>query len=188
MTYLIMAIVLVGLLATANLLLTFGVIRRLRVHTAEISSLGRQGGDIGGDVAAPAGTAVAGFTATDGDGRPVGAEILTGRRLVGFFSPDCKPCKERLPEFVEFASQRQGGRDGVLAVVVSSPAEAAETAGLLRPVARVVVEADQGVVQQAFGVKGFPAFVLIQDGEVVASDFNLPAVIDHDHDAVLVGS
>lgn len=180
MTYLIMAIVLIGLLAAANLLLTFGVIRRLREHTSEISSLRKQGSDIGGEVAAPAGTAVARFDATDDEGRSVGAEILTGRRLVGFFSPNCKPCTERLPEFVHFASRRPGGREKVLAVVVDSRAESADVVGQLKPVARVVVEAEEGAVQQAFGVKGFPAFVLIDDGHVVASDFNLASVVDHD--------
>lgn len=184
MIYLTIAMVLIGLIASANLLLTFGVIRRLREHTTEISSLRRQGSDLGNDVAAPAGTAVARFTATDDEGRSVGAEIPTGRWLVGFFSPDCTPCKERLPEFVRYASQRQGGREGVLAVVVASPAESAEVAGQLRPVARVVVESEEGAIQQAFGVKGFPAFVLIEDGHVVASGFNLTTVVDQD--AVLV--
>jgi thiol-disulfide isomerase/thioredoxin len=178
MTYL--AIVLIGVLAVANLLLTYGVIRRLRVHTTEISSLRRQGNDIGDDVAAPAGTAVARFAATDEQGRSIGAEVLTGRWLVGFFAPNCMPCKERLPEFVRLAAQRQGGQEGVLAVVVASPAESGEVVGQLRPVARVVVEEHEGAVQKAFGVKGFPAFVRVDDGRVVASDFNLASVVDPD--------
>lgn len=180
MTDLWVAITLIGLLAAVNLLLTFGVIRRLRQQTTELASLGRRDDGAWGDVAVSPGTAIAEFAATDDAGRPVGAEILTGPRLVGFFSPDCQPCKDRLPEFLQVASQRPGGRDEVLAVVVATPARAADLLGQLRPVARVVVEREEGTVQKAFGVNGFPAFVLIADGNVVASDFNLASVLDRD--------
>lgn len=180
MTYVIMALALVGLLAATNLLLTFGVIRRLRAHTAELANIGKQGGGAWADVAASPGATVTPFTATDDAGTPVGAEILTGRRLVGFFSPDCEPCKERLPEFLHVAAQRPGGRDEVLAVIVASQAQAGDLLGRLSPVSRVVVESEQGEVQQAFGVKGFPAFLLIDDGSVIASDFNLASVLDRE--------
>lgn len=180
MTYVIMAIVLVGLLTAANMLLVFGVIRRLRQHTTEIAKLGKQDASAWGDVAASPGTEVTQFAATDDAGSPVGAEVLTGRRLVGFFSPDCEPCKERLPDFLHAASQRPGGRDEVLAVIVASQSEAASLLGQLSPVARVVVEQVEGAVQRAFGVKGFPAFVLIDDGQVVASDFHLASVLDRE--------
>lgn len=180
MTDVWVAITLIGLLAAANLLLTFGVIRRLRQYPVEQADSGRRDDSAWGDVAASPGTAIAEFAATDADGRPVGAEMLTGRRLVGFFSPDCQPCKERLPEFLQVASQRPGGRDEVLAVIAASPARAADLLGRLRPVARVVVEQEEGTVQQAFGVNGFPAFVAIADGNVVASDFNLASVLDRD--------
>ncbi|WP_433380522.1 hypothetical protein [Streptosporangium sp. CA-115845] len=46
--------------------------------------------------------------------------------------------------------------------------------------ATVVVESDRGPVQQAFGVSGFPAFVLVEEGVVAASGYELAPVVDRD--------
>jgi protein-disulfide isomerase len=182
MAYLAAATALVGLLATVNLLLTVGVVRRLREHTAELAGL-RSGAVVGGgDIIAPPGSPVGELAASDVDGHPVTLATVGDRPLVGFFSPHCEPCRERLPEFVAHAAQRPGG---VLAVVVAgSPGEAAEAVDQLRPVATVVVEPDQGPVQKAFGVTGFPAFALVEDGVVAASHYDLKPVADRDGVAV----
>jgi len=178
MAYLAAATALVGLLATVNLLLTVGVVRRLREHTTELAEL-RSGAAVGGgDIIAPPGSPVGELVTSDVDGHPV---TLGDRALVGFFSPHCEPCRERLPEFVAHAAQRAGG---VLAVVAGSPEEAAEAVDQLRPVATVVVEPDQGPVQKAFRVTGFPAFALVEDGVVTASHYDLTPVADRDGVAV----
>ncbi|MER5625693.1 TlpA disulfide reductase family protein [Streptosporangium sp. NPDC002544] len=179
MAYLAAVAVLVGLLVVTNLIFTVGVVRRLREHTAELAAL-RDGGSGGVDVAMPAGSSVDGFDATSVADLPVSLATLGERPLVGFFSPSCQPCKERLPSFVEYAATRPGGRDAVLAVTVGTREETAALVELLRPVATVVVEADRGPVQQAFGVTGFPAFVLVEEGVVAASGYELAPVVDRD--------
>ncbi|MEU0484001.1 hypothetical protein ABZ260_33065 [Streptosporangium sp. NPDC006013] len=179
MAYLAAAAVLIGLLVVTNLILTVGVVRRLREHTAELAAL-RNGDSGGSDVAMPAGSSVGGFDATSVAGLPVTLATLGDRPLVGFFSPHCQPCKERLPEFIEHATSRPGGRDAVLAVAVGAEEETAELVELLRPVATIVVEPDRGPVQQAFAVTGFPAFVLVEGGVVVASGFDLAPVTHRD--------
>ncbi|WP_329430731.1 hypothetical protein OG339_23295 [Streptosporangium sp. NBC_01495] len=181
MAYAAAAAVLLGLLVVTNLILTVGVIRRLREHTAELATL--RGGGSGGvdvDVAMSAGSSVGGFDATSVADLPVGLATLGERPLAGFFSPHCQPCKERLPSFVEYAATRPGGRDAVLAVAVGTREETAALVELLRPVATVVVEPDRGPVQRAFGISGFPAFVLVEEGVVSASGYDLTPVLDRD--------
>ena len=183
MAYLTAALVLVGLVATVDLLLTFGVVRRLREHTAELAVLRAAAGSPvmpDNDVAHPVGTPLDQLITTDVDGLPVSFTTLGPRPLVGFFSPHCVPCKEQLPAFVEHLRTRPGGRDAVLAVVVGTAEETAEVVDQLRPVAVVVTELDQGPVQRMFGVTGFPAFVLVEDGVVAASNFLLGPVAEHD--------
>ncbi|MEU8247384.1 TlpA disulfide reductase family protein [Nonomuraea sp. NPDC048916] len=153
----------------------------MREHTAELKALrsGAAAGD-GGDIALPSGSPVGQFAATSVDDRLVTLDLLGDHSMVGFFSPHCGPCKERLPAFVEYASSRPGGRDAVLAVVVGTAEDTAEVAEQLRPVATVVVEPDRGPVQQAFAVNGFPAFVLVDKGVVATSNYDLTSVTDRD--------
>ncbi|MEE6262238.1 TlpA family protein disulfide reductase [Plantactinospora sonchi] len=182
MTYLTAAVVLVGLLAAANLLFTFGVVRRLREQTAEMARLRGRGPapEDGTDIALPVGAAVAPFAATDVDGRAVDLTTLGARPFVAFLSPNCGPCKERLPGFLEFAAARPGGRGEILAVAVGQPDETADLVAQLAEVATVVREPDQGPVQKAFGVTGYPAFILVENGAVAAANFDLTAVADRD--------
>jgi hypothetical protein len=186
MSYLTAATALVGLMAALNLLFTVGVVRRLREHTAELAAL-RSGGAGGGEVALAAGSPVGDLDATGVDGAPVSLGSLGDRPLVGFFSPRCEPCRERLPAFVAHAAARPRGRRGVLAVVVGTPNETADVVRELSPVATVVVEPDQGPIQRAFAVTGFPAFVLVEDGIVAASAYDLTPVTDRDGVAVAAG-
>lgn len=180
MAYLVAALVLVGLLAALNLVFTTGVVRRLREHTTELAALRERGTFTGRSIAHPPGMRIGEFAATGVDGSPVSADGLGERALAGFFSPHCEPCKERLPEFVSYAAARPATDGAVLAVVVGDEHESAAVVDELRKVATVVLEAEEGPIQQAFGVTGFPAFVALADGRVAASDYNLAPVIEHD--------
>jgi hypothetical protein len=185
MAFLAAAASIVGLLAAVNLVFTIGVVRRLREHTAELAALRAGGtGSGGGDIALPVGSAIGDLAATSVDGGPVKLDMLGSRPLVGFFSPHCEPCRERLPAFVAHAADRP---DPVVAVVVGTTVETGDVVAQLRPVATVIVEPDQGPVQRAFGVTGFPAFVLVEDGLVVASHYDLTPVTDRDGVAVAAG-
>ena len=172
MPYLVAAAVLVGLLAVLNLVLTFGVIRRLREHTSLLSARPQQP-----DLMLPAGEQAGEFAATTTDGDPVSRDLLAGRTLVAHLSTTCRPCQEQLPEFLAVAGGFPGGRRQVLAVISSSGEEdetASEYAERLAPVARVVVERGRGPVAAAFGVRGFPSFAVVEDrGRVVASNVDL---------------
>jgi hypothetical protein len=180
MPYLAAAVALFGLLAAVNLLLTIGVVRRLREQTTELAEL-RARAPMGGDeTSLPVGATVAPFEVATVDAHTVSLASLGERPLVGFFSPSCKPCNERLPGFVQHAGSRPGGRDNVLAVVAGTLEGSVEYVEQLRAVATVVVEPDQGPVQKAFGVTGFPSFLLLREGEVDVTDYNLAPIVERD--------
>lgn len=174
MTYLTAALVLLGLLTISNLLLTIGIVRRLREHTAQLASLDSAGI---GDIALPSGSTVQDFTSHTTDGVEVSLSSLPADALVSFFSPSCSACKERLPEFVAYAASHPADRDSFLAVVAGPAGGNDDLTEQLRPVARVIAEPDQGPVQKAFGVTGYPAFVAVKDGRVTASSYLLEPVL-----------
>ncbi len=160
MPYLIAAVVVLGVLTLFNLLLLYGVIRRLREQT-ELPATRSDG-------IAKAGSMVGAFTATTIDGVDLTNGDLQPDTLVGFFTPSCSACTEELPKFVDVAAGH--AQDRVLAVVVGSAADTVEQARELSPKARVVVAPLGSGIVRAFDVQGYPAFALIgAAGEVKVS-------------------
>lgn len=171
MPYVVAALVLVGVLGLLNLVLTFGVIRRLRAQGDLLAA----SGVLGGAAVIPAGTPVGPFSAVTVDGAALTADSLTGETVVGFFSPNCGPCEEAMPSFEEYARRAPDGRRQVVAVVVPPPGEGPDGAATgalaarLAPVARVVVHAGDGPMVTAFGVDGYPTLAIVENGTVAAS-------------------
>lgn len=153
------AVVVLTLLVAVDLVLTLGVVARLREHTRLLAE--RPPAD--DPVVRPAGDAVPPFAAVTTAGAPVTRDDVT---LAGFFSPHCGVCAERIPGFLRYAERLAPGR--TIAVVVGEPAEAAAYAGSLAAVG-VVVEPEDGPVAAAFAVRGYPAFCLLDDAGVVAA-------------------
>jgi len=176
MAYLAFAVALVGALCVLDLLLTVGVIRRLREVTEQLAVAGRTPG-AGLPRAAP-GHAVSDFTTATEDGEPLTRADLAPQTLVGFFSPTCAPCKELLPDFLDHAAQAPGGRELVLAVVIGTPAEAAPLVRQLAPLARVVVERSDGALSTALRTTAYPTLLLLDaQHTVTASGGTLDSVL-----------
>jgi hypothetical protein len=177
MAVLVTAVILVGFICLADLLLTFGVIRRLRQHAEQIDSFGQAGLTAPPVVGLAAGEAPAAFASVTLDGEPITgpAEI----RMAAFFSTTCSACPGQVAPFLDYVRSHQLPKDSMLAVVIGSPAEPPAYLDDLRQVAQIVFEDVEGAICQAFGVSGFPAFcVLDSDWAVVASGFDparLPA-------------
>jgi len=173
MPFLVAAVALIAVLCLLNLLLTFGVIRKLRAQAEEKAD------SVAESLIIPAGSAAPAFSAVTTAGERITRESL-GETMLGFFSPDCRACKERLPLFVEQArtTARATGRS-VLAVVHGTEEEAREQVAALSGVAHVVVEPGDGPLGEAFDVTGYPVFGLITaDGTLAATAFDparLPA-------------
>ena len=170
MEFLVAAVVLVGVLVVVDLVLTLGVVRRLREHSALISQALEGTGQVA-DFMLPAGSRLPELRATTVDGA---AAPAAGPLLIGFFSPGCKACVQRLPGFVEYAK----GFDGaVLGVAVGAAADVDDIVGTLAPVADVVIEPPDGPLSTALQVKGMPAMATVgPDGVVVASGYE-PAAL-----------
>jgi thiol-disulfide isomerase/thioredoxin len=180
MSVLTAAVLVVGLASAFNLLLTFGVIRRLREHSELLGS--KTGapeftgppGTVRGSGPGPAvGTTVESFTARTVDDVQITRDSLVDGTLVGFFNHGCEPCAQLLPEFVAYAAQRPGGRQRVLAVVSTQPeSDHAEVRAIVAQLGAVaqVLDGPQGeTVTTAFGVRGWPALVEIDAGGTVTA-------------------
>ncbi|MEV4759316.1 TlpA disulfide reductase family protein [Micromonospora sp. NPDC049559] len=158
MPFLTAAVVVVGLLCALDLILTLGVIKRLREHSELLSKRDQPALR----PALPVGGEVGEFATSTVDGEPLTRDALRDTTLVAFFSPTCAPCREKLPKFVEFAKSVPGGRSRVVAGVVGKIAEADDLVRELRPVAQVVVETYDGELSAAFKTKMFPTVLLVE--------------------------
>jgi hypothetical protein len=165
MPVLIAAVVVVGVLCLLDLLLTFGVIRRLREHTAMLNATSVPDSPIIGVSVGESPDPFAGVT-TAGD-------TVTRASVVAFFSTSCSICPERVPLFVDYLKKHRVPSDRVLAVVVGDPAVPAPYLPSLEGVAQVCTEPEGGELERAFKVVGFPAFALLDaQGEVTATEYN----------------
>ncbi|MFF5437685.1 TlpA family protein disulfide reductase [Streptomyces achromogenes] len=161
------AVVLLGILCVLNLLLTIGVIKKLR----EYGPAGPVGAPGEGMTPLRPGEELPDFTALAEDGALVGASSLPDGSLIAFLSPGCAPCRRELPELVAYAAADPGRRERTLAVVVGEPGECEHFVRELGPVARVVVEPKGGPVCAALRVDAFPTTLRVRadrDRTVVA--------------------
>ena len=152
--YLAVAVLCV-LLTSINLVLVFGVIRRLRVHTSQLEQLIKAGPRP--EPMIGVGKRPAPFAVSPLNGAPMTEVDLAAGAIVAFFSTTCKSCEEWLPKFVEAAASTRAQR--LVIVAADNPAEpkVAAMVETLRPVATVAVEPEKGPVATAFQVTGFPA-------------------------------
>ncbi|MFC5180505.1 peroxiredoxin family protein [Actinomadura harenae] len=161
MPYLVAAVVLFAVLSVLNLLLTFGILRRMRADAAAGPRTVPGAGDL---FALKPGATVPEFSAVTTRDEPVTREDAAG--VVAFFSADCDGCHDLLPSFLERA--RTLGRDNVLAVFSG---EEPETVAALEEVARVVqADGKGGPVARAFQNEWTPALYLLgEDGRITGS-------------------
>lgn len=167
------AVVALAALTLLNLVLLLGVIRRIRTQVAD--SAHNTALALPDNPVLKPGSPVGAFSATTTDGDAIGlADLGAGDTLVGFFSSSCKPCRTAIPRFTEYARSFAGGRERVLAVVVTNDQDYGEYAELLSPAARVVVEPHAGSMSQAFEVAGFPGLCIVgTTGTVTANGMRL---------------
>jgi len=172
MAILVAAIGLVGLLCLADLLLTFGVIRRLREHTEQLAGLRGQDAPVSG---LPHGATPEPFTALTASGERLDGPA--GLRVVAFFAAGCSACPERVPAFLDYLRVNEVTRDAVLVVITSSQPEPVSYQERLAEAAPVCVEPHDGEVTAAFNVRAFPAFCVLDGaGSVRAFSHEPPAL------------
>jgi hypothetical protein len=166
------AVAVVGVLCLLDLLLTFGVIRRLREQANLISGIGRSGPGV---IDLLPGQFPGSFSAITATGESV--NNATGLRVVAFVSASCSACPERVPAFAEYLVGNRIEPATVLVVVRDADGTLPAYLDLVAGLARVYLEPADGEVGQAFKVTGFPAFCLLDaDGAVVASGYDPSAL------------
>jgi hypothetical protein len=173
MPFLIAAVVLVGAIATLNLLLTVGVIRRLREHTTQLAGMsgaGMPGGPVAGDT-------IGEFATTAVDETPVALADLDSYSLVSVMSPGCGPCEEKLPKLVAMLEDGSLPKKGVLAVIAGSEDDAVPMVTALKDLAVVIREEPvSGALQSAVGISAFPTMFTAGDGKVATVVHDLAKV------------
>jgi hypothetical protein len=178
-TYLVAAVIGLGVLSLVNLGLTVLLARRLREQGERLARQAppRMPRPM---VGPPPGTEVPEFRVTTVSGALVSAADLRGERsLIGFFMPGCAPCHDQVPAFIAFARDMPGGPGHVLAVIADGGRPTAKVpehdadrlvedltgAGA----AQVVLGPSAGVAATALAVTGYPSFLLLDaDGRVEA--------------------
>jgi hypothetical protein len=176
MSILATAVVIVGALCLTNLVLVFGIIRRLREHTALLSERSHAEVPVTG---LGTGDTPPAFTVVTTEGGMVAGPA--GLRLVAFFSSSCSLCPKRVPVFADYVRENRLGRDDVLAVILGDADEPVPYLDQLETVAQTRREPENGELALAFQVSGYPAFCLLDaDGAVLASGYDpatLPAPV-----------
>jgi hypothetical protein len=170
--YLTAAVVLVGIVAIAALLLVIALARRIRELSESVGGLGSRQQPSTYEL--PPGSRPTYFRAEAISGGTVSLDALSGgRALVGFFLAGCVPCDRQIPAFADLARTIPGGPSQVVAVVSGRQEKAVKLAGQLDGIASVVLEnpgAGEGSLSHAFSVSSWPSYYLIgSEGTVESS-------------------
>lgn len=172
MTVLTGAVALVGALCLLDLLLTLGVIRRLR-EQATMLTLPRLTAEPG--IGLGAGQAPAPFSVTGADGTAVTGPA--GLRVVAFFSTTCQACPAGVRAFIGYLRAHPVDEAEVLVVVTGEGADSAPYLADLAEVGHVHAEPTDGPLSEAFAVRMVPAFFTLDAaGTVVATSYD-PAAL-----------
>ena len=170
MPIVVAVLVLLTLLVVLDLLLTYGVIRKLREHTERLDLVSRPEPQMTG-LPTPA------FSATTATGETVSARLFDGGGLAVFLAPDCPGCRSQLPDVRRKLAAAVAAAVPVLLVVTrlhperDLGEEAAEIDELLAELdgrVAVVREPLDGAVQAAFKVSSYPGFFRIGADGLIA--------------------
>ena len=171
---LVAIVVLLAVLVVANMLLTWGMIRRLRALQEQAAAGGHPSPENGlhpGDPA-PAFTALtpAGDTVTRD-------EVLRGETVLVFMSPHCEACEEHLPTVRELG--RVVGGPATLAVVDGTREESGHLLeGLQGDVPVLFAPRGETDLLERYQVVAYPSsYVVGVDGRITGSHLDLDALL-----------
>ncbi|MFJ4498803.1 TlpA family protein disulfide reductase [Streptomyces sp. NPDC088864] len=163
------AVALLGALTVLNLVLTYGIIRKLPSLAPA-----RPAGPVD---AGSVGTVAGDFSVHTADGSVLTRQDLPDGALVGFFSPGCEPCTELLPRFSAAVRDLRISRAEVLAVIAPGTESPHPYADELGDIARLAVGGEAARIAEAFGITGYPVVCRVaSDGSVTVIDRELRAL------------
>lgn len=171
---LIAVVVLVGVIAAADLLLSFALIRR-------VAALQTQDANVSGPAV---GREVGQFRVPLLGGGEFSRDSLAAPRVLAvFLTTSCEPCRRAITEL----SAMPGPLPWPLYVVIirtdapgaeETADDALEVAGQMPAGSRVGVIAAAEAPLEAFGIDGYPTVLTVEDGIIRASGFRVAALLD----------
>lgn len=166
---LVLSNVLLWVLVLLNILLSWGIIRRMREFDRRIASVATAGLPMMSGL--EPGTAAPDFSV----GTPAGdtvtrAQLLQGETVLAFFSPTCDACVEHLPQVRRYATDTRPADTRLVAVVDGEPAEGRTFIENLEGVASVTfADPAANPIVRDYQVGAFPSYyVIAADGRVRA--------------------
>lgn len=172
-----LTVLVLAILTLFNLLLTVGVVRRLRKHSELLSAL--DGGvPVGvGPVKPAVGEVLPDFAVTTVQNAIVTRQNMTkGTAVLGFFTTDCAPCLTLFPDFLKHLSERR--YDNALIVLnASADGRAQDMARQAGSLAHVAVVADIDDVAGDLGVDRFPTVISTTGGVVRSNGASLGTLL-----------
>jgi hypothetical protein len=154
------AVALLAVFVVVNLILTIGLIRRIRTMAQEGSSAP--------EIASKPqpGKRLGHFAVTTSEGRRfTERDLATGSHLVAFLSPTCPSCRAIKDQM---AAGLAGESMVVFIAAFGDEQVAAEMVRALTPVAVTTLMADESAAE-AFGSSAFPTLVRVVDGVITES-------------------
>jgi hypothetical protein len=170
---LIAVMVVVGIVAGADLLLSFAIVRRL-------AQLETRGGGTGGGPGVPAvGHKVGEFRVplVTGD-EFTSADLEGSRALVVFVMPSCEPCKKAIAD-LQALPRPLSWPLYVLVTATEEEDHALDVAGDLPPGTRVAAIFAADSTARAFGVDAFPTALIVEDGVVRAAGLQVSGLLEN---------
>jgi hypothetical protein len=175
---LIAVVVVVGIVAGADLMLSFAVIRRVAALQDRMQGAGGSGA---GAATSPAvGHQIGDFEVEMLTGGVFTlADLMDGASVVIFLTTTCEPCQAAIaelrelpaplsfPMYVLINATDQDQENAVLNVAADMP-----------PGTRVAEISASHPVMRAFGIDGFPSALGVEDGIVRASEYKVSRVLE----------
>lgn len=156
-------VVITAILVVVDVSITGALIRRLRASAPEAPAL---------RLGVKPGQRIAPFEPVSTSIGPIGPEDLaTGRWTIAFLSATCPHCRTQLPRFVQAAEQ--GGPSRFVAAIEGDADRARDLREALSGSAVLAETPSAGTgLAHAFGIEGFPTFVVLSQGTVISASFS----------------
>jgi hypothetical protein len=166
---LIAVVVLVGVIACTNLLISFALIRR-------VAALQTRGPEVTGPAI---GREVGQFRVPLlGGGEFSRDHLAAPRTLAVFLTTSCEPCRRAITELAAMSGPLPWPLYVVIIRTDADDDDALEVAGQMPAGSRVGVIAAAEAPLEAFGIDGYPTVLTIEDGIIRASGFRVAALLD----------
>ncbi|QIS20687.1 hypothetical protein [Nocardia terpenica] len=143
-----------------QLLVTYGLVRRLRVHTDLLNELIDEN-----TLALAPGTPIPAFATHTTDGAALTDRDVRHPAAIALLEVDCPHCRTNLPDFLAYVRGAGFARENVLAVVATrdstDPAERDAMLETLSAAATLVCESgEDAVIGTALNAQAYPTFYL----------------------------